>query len=182
MLKKNITEEVVFGGGCFWCTEAIFKQINGVIDVSSGYSGGTEKNPTYEDICSGQTGYAEVVRILFNPDKIAFEKLLEVFFLTHDPTTLNRQGSDIGAQYRSVVFYTTPDQKKITQEVIAKLNESRVYQTPIVTEVTHLDTFYLAENYHQNYFDLNRKQPYCRFVIQPKMDKFRKLFDGLLKK
>lgn len=182
MQLENKTMEVVFGGGCFWCTEAIFKQLKGVIEVSSGYSGGELKNPDYEEVSSGETGHAEVVRIRYNPDEIAFEKLLEVFFLTHDPTTLNRQGADIGTQYRSVVFFTTPDQERKTNEIIAKLNGNMVYQNPIVTEVIPLKTFYPAENYHQNYFNLNGNQPYCRIVIQPKMDKFRKLFDGLIKK
>jgi peptide-methionine (S)-S-oxide reductase len=182
MQQDNNTEEVVFGGGCFWCTEAIFKQLEGVIDVSPGYSGGELKNPTYEEVCSGETGHAEVVRIRYNPDKIAYEKLLEVFFLTHDPTTLNRQGADLGTQYRSVVFFTTPYQEKTTDEIITKLNESKVYQNKIVTEVKPLKTFYMAENYHQDYFDRNGNQPYCRMVIQPKMEKFRKLFDGFIKK
>lgn len=182
MQHENNTEEVVFGGGCFWCTEAIFKQIEGVSEVLPGYSGGILKNPTYEDICSSETGHAEVIRIRYNPDKVTFEKLLEVFFLTHDPTTLNRQGADIGSQYRSVVFYTTPDQERVTHEIIRKLNEDKIYQNPIVTEVSPLDTFYLAENYHQNYFNRNANQPYCQYIIKPKMDKFRKLFDELIKK
>jgi len=174
--------EVVFGSGCFWCTEAIFKQLKGVVDVSPGYSGGTLKNPSYEEVCSGKTGHAEVVRIRYNPDKIDFEKLLEVFFLTHDPTTSNRQGADIGTQYRSVVFYTTPDQEKITREIITRLSESKVYQRPIVTEVSRLGEFYEAENYHQNYFERNKNTSYCQYVIQPKMDKFKKVFDEFLKK
>lgn len=180
--KENETMEVVFGGGCFWCTEAIFKQLKGVVDVSPGYSGGTLKNPSYEEVCSGETGHAEVVRIRYNPDKIDFEKLLEVFFLTHDPTTSNRQGADIGTQYRSVVFYTTPDQEKITREIITRLSESKVYQRPIVTEVSRLGEFYEAENYHQNYFERNKNTSYCQYVIQPKMDKFKKVFDEFLKK
>jgi peptide-methionine (S)-S-oxide reductase len=182
MQKENKTSEVVFGGGCFWCTEAIFKQLNGVMSVEPGYSGGDFKNPTYEDVCSGETGHAEVVRITYNPELISFEKLLEVFFLTHDPTTLNKQGADIGTQYRSVVFYSNSEQERITREVISKLNKNKAYDKPIVTEVSPLTIFYLAEGYHQNYFDRNKNQPYCRFIIQPKMEKFRKSFDGLLKK
>jgi peptide-methionine (S)-S-oxide reductase len=182
MQKENEAMEVVFGGGCFWCTEAIFKQLKGVEDVSPGYSGGTLKNPTYEEVCSGETGHAEVVRIRYNPDEISFEKLLEVFFLTHDPTTIDQQGADKGSQYRSVVFYTTPDQKRITYEIIERLNKSNAFQNPVVTEVLPLDRFYLAENYHQNYFDRNKNKPYCRYVIQPKMDKFRIAFSGLLLK
>jgi peptide-methionine (S)-S-oxide reductase len=179
--NKNISE-VVFGGGCFWCTEAIFKQLKGVIDVSPGYSGGTLKNPTYEEVSDGETGHAEVVRIRYNPNEIDFKKLLEVFFLTHDPTTLNRQGADAGPQYRSVVFYTTPDQKLITREIIKRLNKSNAYQNQIVTEVLPLKKFYLAEDYHQNYFDKNRNQLYCQYIIQPKMNKFRESFGELLKK
>lgn len=180
--KENETMEVVFGSGCFWCTEAIFKQLKGVVDVSPGYSGGTLKNPSYEEVCSGKTGHAEVVRIRYNPDEIDLKKLLEVFFLTHDPTTSNRQGADIGTQYRSVVFYTTPDQEKITREIITRLSESKVYQRPIVTEVSRLGEFYEAENYHQNYFERNKNTSYCQYVIQPKMDKFKKVFDEFLKK
>jgi peptide-methionine (S)-S-oxide reductase len=182
MQKENKTSEVVFGGGCFWCTEAIFKQLKGVISVSSGYSGGNFKNPSYEDVCSGKTGHAEGVRIQYNPTEITFEKLLEVFFLTHDPTTINQQGADIGTQYRSVIFYTTPDQERIAHEIITKLNKSNAYQKPIVTEVVPLEEFYLAEKYHQNYFDRNKNTSYCRYVIQPKMDKFMKVFNELLKK
>lgn len=182
MQQRNKTEEVVFGGGCFWCTEAIFKQLKGVIDVTPGYSGGELKNPNYEEVCSGETGHAEVVRIRYNPDEIAFEKLLEVFFLTHDPTSLNQQGSDRGTQYRSVVFYTTSEQEKITHEIIDRLNKTKTYQKPIVTDIKPLNTFYLAENYHQNYFNLNKNKPYCQYVIQPKIDKFKKAFSELLRK
>jgi len=182
MQKENETSEVVFGGGCFWCTEAIFKQLKGVIDVSAGYSGGDLKNPGYNEVCSGETGHAEVVRIRYDSNEISFEKLLEVFFLTHDPTTINQQGADKGTQYRSAVFYTTPEQERITREIIARLNESKVYQNPIITEVSPLKVFYLAENYHQNYYDQNKNKPYCQYVIQPKMDKFKKAFGYLIKK
>jgi peptide-methionine (S)-S-oxide reductase len=180
MQSEKKESEVVFGGGCFWCTEAIFNQIDGVINVSPGYAGGTLQNPTYDDVCTGETGHAEVIRIRYNPDIIAFEKLLEVFFLTHDPTTLNRQGPDSGTQYRSVVFFTTPDQKKITIDIINQLNEKHIYKNKITTEVSPLTAFFPADNYHQNYFRRNGNQPYCRFIIQPKIEKFRKLFDDLL--
>lgn len=182
MQKDNETSEVVFGGGCFWCTEAIFKQLNGVISVSPGYSGGELKNPDYEEVCSGETGHAEVVRIQYNPNEITFEKLLEVFFLTHDPTTLNQQGADIGTQYRSVIFYTTPVQERVALEIITRLNKSNAYPKPIVTEVAPLKIFYLAEKYHQNYFDQNKNTSYCKYVIQPKMEKFKKAFSGIIKK
>jgi peptide-methionine (S)-S-oxide reductase len=182
MQQINNSSEVVFGGGCFWCTEAIFNQLNGVIDVSPGYSGGITENPTYEEVCGGETGHAEVVRIEYNPNEIDYKKLLEVFFLTHDPTTLNRQGADRGTQYRSVVFYTTPDQKRITLEIIEKLNNSKAFKNQIVTEVLPLKKFFLAEDYHQNYFSRNKNQPYCQIVIQPKMDKFKETFGGIIKK
>jgi peptide-methionine (S)-S-oxide reductase len=182
MQKDNETSEVVFGGGCFWCTEAIFKQLNGVISVSPGYSGGELKNPDYEEVCSGETGHAEVVRIQYNPNEITFEKLLEVFFLTHDPTTLNQQGADIGTQYRSVIFYTTPVQERVALEIITRLNKSNAYPKPIVTEVAPLKIFYLAEKYHQNYFDQNKNTSYCKYVIQPKMEKFKKAFSEIIKK
>jgi peptide-methionine (S)-S-oxide reductase len=181
---QNVNEKmvVVFGGGCFWCTEAIFNELKGVTDVSVGYAGGNFKKPSYNDVSSGETGHAEVVRIEYNPKEISFEKLLEVFFLTHDPTTLNQQGADIGTQYRSVVFCTTTDQEKVTHEVITRLNESKAYKKPVITEVLQLKEFFLAENYHQNYYEKNKDKPYCQYVIQPKMDKFRKAFNSLLKK
>jgi peptide-methionine (S)-S-oxide reductase len=179
--NEKKSQEVVFGGGCFWCTEAFFREIKGVIDVSPGYSGGTTKNPSYEEVCKGITAHAEVVRIRYNPDQIEFEKLLEVFFLTHDPTSVNHQGADVGTQYRSVVFYTTLDQKKMTLEMIRRINESNSYPNPIVTEVSPLITFYPAENNHRNYFNQHKNQSYCRIIIQPKMAKFRKAFDDILK-
>ena len=182
MLKENKTNEIVLGGGCFWCTEAIFKQLKGVIDVSSGYAGGDIKNPSYDQVCSGETGHAEVVKLRYDSNQISLEKILEVFFLTHDPTTINQQGADKGTQYRSVIFYTTPEQKRISQEIITQLNESKVYQNKIVTKLKPLSEFYLAEKYHQNYFEQNLYKPYCQFVIQPKMDKFKKVFEGFIKK
>lgn len=175
-------ETAVFGGGCFWCTEAVFNELKGVSRVESGYSGGTTVNPSYKDVCTGQTGHAEVIHLTYDPAIISYQKLLEVFFLTHDPTTLNRQGADVGTQYRSVIFYSTDEQKQIANEVIKSLNKEKVYPNPIVTEVTKLSNYYPAENYHQNYFERNGNQPYCRIVIQPKMEKFKKTFDDLLKK
>jgi peptide-methionine (S)-S-oxide reductase len=182
IMTNNIkAETAVFGGGCFWCTEAVFLKLKGVTKVKSGYSGGETTNPTYQEICTGETGHAEVISIDYNPAEISFNQLLEVFFLTHDPTTLNRQGADVGTQYRSVVFYTNPHQEKVTREIIKKLNLEKVYDRPIVTEVTRLKIFYPAEDYHQNYYERNGNQPYCRMVIQPKMEKFRKTFGELIK-
>lgn len=183
MVLSNLkAETAVFGGGCFWCTEAVFSELKGVSNVESGYSGGTVKNPTYREVCTGETGHAEVIKITYDPKVIAYKKLLEVFFLTHDPTTLNRQGADIGTQYRSVVFYSNKEQKADALEVIKKLNEEKAYPNPIVTEVSPLKNYYPAENYHQNYYEQNGNQPYCRIVIQPKMEKFEKAFKDILKK
>ena len=162
----------IFGAGCFWCVEAIFSQLEGVNSVISGYCNGTTKNPTYESICSGNTGHAEVCKIDFNPDIITFEELLTVFFQTHDPTTLNRQGADVGTQYRSGIFYINEEQKNISEKFIKNISDN--FTNPIVTEVSKLDTFYEAENYHQDYYKNNTNAPYCRFVIKPKLDKFLK--------
>tara|TARA_A100001015_G_scaffold99616_1_gene110681 strand:+ start:27 stop:551 length:525 start_codon:yes stop_codon:yes gene_type:complete len=162
----------IFGAGCFWCVEAIFSQLNGVSDVISGYTGGNTKNPTYEEICTGKTGHAEVCKIVFDSNKISFETLLQVFFENHDPTTLNRQGADIGTQYRSSIFYIDEEQKIVSEKYKKILNESDEFQNSIVTEITKLDTFYSAENYHQDYYKNNSFQPYCRLVIKPKLDKF----------
>jgi len=180
MKQENKSCEVVFGGGCFWCTEAIFKQINGVIEVTPGYSGGLSENPGYKDVCTGKTGFAEVVRIKYNPNEIAFEKLLEVFFLSHDPTSFNQQGADIGTQYRSVIFYTTSEQRITTNEIITALNESKIYQKPVITEVLPLNSFYCAETEHQNYYNRNKNQPYCQIVIQPKINKIKKIFENII--
>lgn len=182
IMQQIKSEVAIFGGGCFWCTEAFFQNLEGVIDVKPGYTGGFTKNPTYQDICTGETGHAEVIKINYNPDKIKFDKLLEVFFLTHDPTTLNRQGADVGTQYRSVVFYTNSIQKELTESVIDYINKEQVYSNPIVTEVSELSEFFPAENYHNNYFERNGNEGYCRFVIQPKMEKFKKAFESILKK
>lgn len=170
-----------FGGGCFWCVEAVFQELEGVSKVTSGYMGGYVKNPSYTAVCSGKTGHAEVVQITYDPDKVSFEKLLEVFFATHNPTTLNRQGNDVGTQYRSAVFYHDAEQKKIATDIKAKLNQSGAYSNPIVTEVSAASKYYEAEDYHQDYFALNPRQGYCRAIIRPKMKKFRKVFADDLK-
>ncbi len=175
-------EIATLGGGCFWCLEAIFNELRGVEKVVSGYSGGSVPNPTYREVCSGTTGHAEAVQITFDPQIISFRELLQVFFTIHDPTTLNRQGADVGTQYRSVIFYHTPEQKSIAQEVIAELEKAKVWDAPIVTALTPFEAFYPAEEYHQEYFEHNPEQPYCRIVIEPKVAKFRKQFIAKLKK
>lgn len=164
--------KATFGGGCFWCTEVIFQQLDGVNSVLPGYMGGHKDNPTYKEVCTGETGHAEVVQIDYDPDKLSYKKLLGIFFKTHDPTTLNRQGNDIGTQYRSAVFYHSPEQKFDTETLINKLTEENVYDKPIVTEVTEATTFYEAEDYHHDYFNNNPGNPYCSAVIQPKLQKF----------
>lgn len=171
-------EIATLGGGCFWCLEAVFDELQGVISVESGYMGGSKPNPAYEDVCSGRTGHAEVVRVAFDPTVISFREILEVFFAIHDPTTLNRQGNDIGTQYRSVIFYHTPEQQSAAQEVIAELGRSGLWKDPIVTEVVPAGVFYIAEDYHQDYFARHPYQPYCQFVVAPKLAKFRKQFPG----
>ncbi len=173
--------KATFAGGCFWCTEAVYAQVKGVSRVTSGYIGGELPNPTYKDICTGLTGHAEAVEIEYDPAVVPYEKLLAVFFATHDPTTLNQQGPDIGTQYRSGVFYHDEDQKRIAEDVIKQLDAARVYRRKIVTEVTKATTFYPAEDYHQEYFANNPGQPYCRAVVGPKVAKFRKVFKELLK-
>ena len=176
--KKEMT---TLGGGCFWCIEAIYQELSGVLKVVSGYSGGKVENPTYEQVCSGTTGHVEVIQITFNPEIITFKKILEVFFSTHNPTTVNRQGNDVGTQYRSVIYYHTPKQNQIAREVIKKLNDAGNLKGPIVTEVTPLREFYEAEKYHQGYFNLNASQPYCKVNIQPKVEKFREGYADNLK-
>lgn len=171
----------VFGGGCFWCVEAIFQEMNGVSKVVSGYSGGTVPNPTYRQVCDGNTGHAEVTKIIYDSTVVSFTELLEAFFSSHDPTQLNRQGADVGTQYRSVVFYTDEQQKDIALSIIKELNEQKVYSKPIVTEVSPLKDFYAAEDYHQDYFANNPNQAYCQFVIVPKLEKFKKVFKDKLK-
>jgi peptide-methionine (S)-S-oxide reductase len=174
-------DTATFAEGCFWCTEALFEELKGVVSVSSGYSGGTTKNPTYADVCSGQTGHAESCQITFDSKVISFTDLLEVFWKTHDPTTLNRQGHDEGTQYRSAVFYHNTQQKMLAEKYKKELDASGAYSSPITTEITHYKNFYVAENYHQDYFALNGKEPYCQMVIQPKVDKFQKVFKAKLK-
>lgn len=175
-------ETATFGNGCFWCTEAIFKSLKGVETVESGYSGGKIKNPTYREVCSGLTGHAEVIQITFDPSVITYDELLEVFWETHDPTTLNRQGADVGTQYRSAVFYHTPEQKEAAEKYKAELNRQNVYNKPVVTEITAFDKFYKAEDYHQDYYANNPTQGYCQMIIVPKLEKFRKVFEDKLKK
>lgn len=173
--------EATFGNGCFWCSEAIFSQIEGVISVMPGFSGGQTVNPSYKEVVAGNTGHAEVVRIVFDPQKVSYLQLLEVFFKTHDPTTLNRQGNDIGTQYRSVIFYHDEDQKRMALKVRDSLGKAGIWDDPIVTEVSKLDTFYEAEAYHKNYFANNPDQAYCQYVVLPKVEKFKKLFGDILK-
>ena len=170
-----------FAGGCFWCTEAVYAELKGVKSVTSGYIGGAVPNPTYKDVCTGQTGHAEAIQIEYDPAVVSFQKLLEVFFATHDPTTLNRQGADVGTQYRSGIFYHDDEQKRVAEEVIMKLNQARVFPGPIVTEVTKATIFYPAEDYHQDYFAKNPYQPYCQAAAAPKVAKVRKVFKDLVK-
>ena len=174
-------EVATLGAGCFWCVEAIFQSLEGVQSVESGYSGGEIKNPSYKEVCSGRTGHAEVVQVIFNPKVISFADILEVFFETHDPTTLNRQGADVGTQYRSAIFYHSEAQKEVAEKSKAAAQESGLWSSPIVTEIAAFTTFYSAENYHQDYYSMNGEQPYCRAVIAPKMDKFKKRFREKLK-
>ncbi|HAY33158.1 MAG TPA: peptide-methionine (S)-S-oxide reductase MsrA [Ignavibacteria bacterium] len=174
-------EQATLAGGCFWCIETIFRDLKGVESVISGYSGGSTKNPTYEEVCTGKTGHAEVVQISFDPEVIGFDKLLEIFFHIHDPTTLNRQGADAGTQYRSAIFYHSENQKDISEEVIKKFNESKLWDDPIVTEVSGLDVFYPAEDYHQDYYNNNKDKSYCSLVIAPKVRKFYKDYKDLIK-
>jgi peptide-methionine (S)-S-oxide reductase len=169
-------QTAVFGGGCFWCIEAIFQRLTGVTHVESGYMGGHVDNPTYRQVCGGDTGHVEVVRVTFNPDEISYRELLDVFFTMHDPTTLNRQGNDAGEQYRSVIFYTDEEQERIAEDVIAEMTAAKVFPEPIVTAVEPASEFYVAEDYHQNYYNENSRQPYCMFVISPKLAKFEKKF------
>ena len=175
------TDTATFGTGCFWCTEAIFQQLDGVLKVTSGYSGGHVRNPSYEEVCEGTTGHAEVIQMIYDPAKITFDELLEVFWETHDPTTLNRQGNDVGTQYRSAVFYHNAEQKQKAEKYKAELDKSGAFDNKIVTEITPASAFYVAENYHQNYYNQNGSQPYCTFVIRPKIEKFKKVFKDKIK-
>ena len=179
--QDNSLETATFGGGCFWCVEAIFQDLIGVKSVVSGYEGGLSKNPTYKEVCSGTSGHAEVIQIKFDPNQISFEELLQIFFATHDPTTLNRQGADVGTQYRSVVFYHSDAQRATAEQVKAEFGP-KLWDNPIVTEISPTTTFYAAEDYHQNYYASNPNNGYCRVVINPKVQKFRKHFGEKLRK
>ncbi len=181
MTEENKLKKATFGAGCFWCTEAVFQRLKGVEKVVPGYSGGRRENPTYDQVCSGATGHAEVVQITYNPGVVSFEELLEVFWKTHDPTTLNRQGADVGTQYRSVIFYHEDEQKELAEKYMKKLNEEEIFDSPIVTEVSPIENFYEAEKTHQDYYNNNPAQPYCSFVITPKVEKLKKLFSDKLK-
>ncbi len=176
-------ESILLAGGCFWCIETIFNELRGVESAVSGYSGGHVENPTYEEVCSGRTGHAEVVKVTFDPEVISLREILEIFFTMHDPTTLNRQGNDVGTQYRSAVFYADEEQRKTTEEVISEFEQKGIWKNKIVTEVSELGTFYPAEDYHQNYFNNNKNSNmYCKMVVEPKVIKFRKKFFDRLKK
>lgn len=179
-MSTNI-QKITFGGGCFWCTEAVFQTLKGVLAVTSGYMGGSTKNPTYEQICTGATGHAEVIEVEYDGDVLNLDELLLIFFKTHDPTTLNRQGNDVGTQYRSVIFYHTAEQKERSEAMIKRLTGEKIFDQPIVTEISPASAFYKAENYHQNYFMDNAMKPYCAFVIQPKLNKFAKEFADKIK-
>ncbi|SIT85261.1 peptide-methionine (S)-S-oxide reductase MsrA [Pontibacter indicus] len=174
-------EKATFGGGCFWCTEAVFQELAGVQKVESGYAGGHMENPTYKQVTSGTTGHAEVLQITYDPDTISYDELLEVFWSTHDPTTLNRQGNDIGPQYRSIVLYHNDEQREKAERYLKELDASGAYDSPIVTTIEPLQEFYPAEDYHQNYFNTHGHEPYCSFVIRPKVEKFKKVFADKLK-
>jgi peptide-methionine (S)-S-oxide reductase len=183
--QKNMTPNIhtaTFGSGCFWCTEAVFLDVKGVNGVESGYMGGKIKNPTYEAVCTGSTGHAEVIQLKYDASQVSYEDLLEIFWNTHDPTTLNRQGADVGTQYRSVVFYHSEEQKTTAEAYKKQLASSGIFKNTIVTEITAASAFYKAENYHQNYYSLNTNQGYCQYVIRPKVEKFRKQFAAKLKK
>ena len=174
-------KQAILGAGCFWCVEAVFQQIKGVTNIESGYMGGKVKNPTYREVCSGLTGHDEVIRLDYDPNIISYDEVLEIFWKTHDPTTLNRQGADVGTQYRSVIFYLDDEQKEIALKYKIKLTEENVFGYPVVTEISPASEFYVAENYHQNYFNDNGSQPYCAFVVKPKVDKVKKVFAQKLK-
>lgn len=178
--SKPVTEKATFAGGCFWCTEALFQRIKGVEHLTSGYTGGTTKDPTYQTVSSGTTGHAEAVQLTFFPHVVSYEELLEIFFRTHDPTTLNRQGNDVGTQYRSAIFYHNSEQQVLAKAYIEALTQAQAYKSPIVTEIKALDTFYVAENYHQDYYEANKTQPYCAFIIAPKIEKLKKIFKDKL--
>jgi peptide-methionine (S)-S-oxide reductase len=179
--QQKKLQKATFGMGCFWCSEAIFQRLNGVSAVRSGYEGGDVIDPSYEEVCTGTTGHAEVIEITYDPSKISYDELLAVFWKTHDPTTINRQGADVGTQYRSVIFYHDQEQKETAEKYKAELNQTNAYGNPVVTEISKEQPFYTAENYHQNYFNKNKEQPYCRLVILPKLDKLDQIFKDKLK-
>lgn len=180
-MNESTLEKAIFGGGCFWCTEAVFKMLKGVHTVKPGYAGGAIANPTYDQVSTGKTGHAEVIYIEYDPTQVSYETLLTVFFGSHDPTTLNRQGADVGTQYRSVIFYTTPEQKNVAEKVIGEINASSSAGAPVVTELSPFDVFYEAENYHHDYFSNHPENVYCQVVINPKLEKVQKKFAELLK-
>jgi len=181
MEKQSGIETATFGSGCFWCTEAIFLNVEGVTKVESGYTGGKVKNPTYKEVCSGLTGHAEVIQLQFDPEVISYDQLLEIFWKTHDPTTLNQQGADVGTQYRSVIYYHNEEQKEKAGYYKKRLEEEKAFDKPIVKEISPIAKFYKAEDYHQNYYNLNNNAPYCAYVIQPKLEKFKKAFKSVVK-
>ena len=181
MEMKDNYEEATLGAGCFWCIEAMYDALQGVVAVESGYSGGQSTNPSYKEVCGGETGHAEVIRIVFDPEIISFADILEIFWTAHDPTTLNRQGNDVGTQYRSAIFYHSEEQKAVAEESLRVATESGLYDDPIVTEISELINYYAAEDYHQEYFENNPNQPYCSFVVRPKVEKFRKMYKERLK-
>jgi peptide-methionine (S)-S-oxide reductase len=180
-MSQEAVEVATLGGGCYWCTEAVFRELKGVVKVESGYSGGTVANPSYEQVCTGKTGHAEVVQITYDPTKITFKELLQIFFTVHDPTTLNRQGGDVGTQYRSVIFCHNNGQKAAAEQVIEEIGAAKIWDAPIVTQVEPFKAFYKAEGYHQEYFENNPAQPYCQIVIAPKVRKFREHYREKLK-
>jgi peptide-methionine (S)-S-oxide reductase len=180
-VNNSELETATFGSGCFWCSEAIFERVKGVTSVASGYAGGKIENPSYEEVCTGKTEHAEVIQIKFDPSVVSFDELLEIFWKTHDPTTLNRQGADVGTQYRSVIFYHNGDQKKKAESYKNELNKAGIWKDPIVTEISPHTNFYVAENYHQDYYEQNPNKGYCSFVITPKIEKFEKVFKDKLK-
>jgi peptide-methionine (S)-S-oxide reductase len=178
---SNNYEKATLGGGCFWCVEAIYQDVQGIVKVESGYAGGHVPNPTYRAVCNGTTGHAEVIQLTYDPNQISFEDILYIFWRTHDPTTLNRQGADVGTQYRSIILYHNEEQKAIAERSLAETHASNLYPSPIVTEIAPLDVFYMGEDYHQDYYKSNPNQPYCMAVIDPKVRKFRKSFQDKLK-
>ena len=180
--KTGQTDTATFGAGCFWCVEAVFQRLEGVKTVKSGYAGGFVKNPSYKEVCNGSTGHAEVCQITYDPSKISYDELLEVFWKTHDPTTMNRQGNDVGTQYRSAVFYHSEEQKDKAEKYKKEINEAHAYPNPVITEIKPISNYYPAEDYHQNYYNQNGSQGYCQYVIQPKVEKFEKIFKDKLKK